>query len=407
MAGLSKNNMESVLVLDGRQRSSLAIVRSLGRRGINVTVGEDNIPCLASRSKYCAAKFEYISPLKYPLKFIESLLQELKRNKYAMIIPTTDLTCYLVAQYKEEIAKLTKVPIVEREQFMRASEKSEVIDLCKKIGIPFPKSYSPGCVEDIINSNIDFDYPVVIKPRRSKYLSDAGWVATGVGYANTKNELIAKLKNSDKSMPLPIIQERIQGPGLGAFALFNKGDAKAIFFHRRIREIPPSGGVSVLRESIAPDSIISDYSLKLLKALNWHGVAMVEFKLDAKNNIPKIMEINARFWGSLQLAIDSDMDFPYMLYKMTIDGDIKPQFDYKIGVQSRWLMGDVDHLLARLFKSRKKLHLPDGSFGRIRTIFEFCKFYKPNMKYEVLKLSDIRPFFHELIVWCKQIFRIK
>ena len=100
-------------------------------------------------------------------------------------------------------------------------------------------------------------------------------------------------------------------------------------------------------------------------------------------------------------AKSNGIDFPYMLYKMTKDGDIAEQFDYKVGVQSRWLMGDIDHLMAILLKSKAVLRLPANHPGKLKTIYEFCKFYKPNMKYEVLRLSDIRPFINEIGVWFK------
>jgi len=67
---------------------------------------------------------------------------------------------------------------------------------------------------------------------------------------------------------------------------------------------------------------------------------MVEFRVDARNNEPKLMEINPRFWGSLELAVVSGVDFPYLLYQMAVNGDVEPVTDYKIGKKVRWLLGD-------------------------------------------------------------------
>jgi predicted ATP-grasp superfamily ATP-dependent carboligase len=395
--------MDKVLVLDGRQRSALAAVRSLGRQGVYTAVGEDKHPSLASTSKYCQHRFTYFSPSEQPRGFIESILRELQRDKYSMIMPMTDITCYLVAEFRDEIARYTQVPMVDRNTFSKASEKSEVIDICKSLGLPVPQTWTPQNLADVDKLADGLKYPIVIKPRRSRYLIDNAWVQTGVDYAFSPDELRRKLNYFNTRIPLPLIQERISGPGAGAFALFNRGEVRAVFFHKRIREKPPSGGVSVLREAAPIDPIMRDYSIRLLKALGWHGVAMVEFKIDSRDGLPKIMEINGRFWGSLQLAIDAGIDFPYMLYKMTKDGDIAEQFDYKVGVQSRWLMGDIDHLMAILLKSKAVLRLPANHPGKLRTIYEFCKFYKSNMKYEVLRLSDIRPFINEMGEWLKNL----
>jgi predicted ATP-grasp superfamily ATP-dependent carboligase len=395
--------MDKVLVLDGRQRSALALVRSLGRQGIYIAVGEDAHPSLASVSKYCRHRFTYNSPSKKPRDFIDSILAELKRDKYSMIMPMTDITCYLVSEYREEISQYTQVPMVDRETFSKASEKSEVIETCKNLGLPVPQTWTLNSLADIDKLSKELIYPVVIKPRRSRYLIDNAWVPTGVDYAFSADELRRKLNAHNPRLPLPLIQERISGPGAGTFVLFNKGDVRAVFFHKRLREKPPSGGVSVLREAAPVDQVMRDYSIRLLKALGWHGVAMVEFKIDSRDGLPKIMEINGRFWGSLQLAIDAGVDFPYMLYKMTKEGDVSEQLQYKVGVQSRWLMGDIDHLLLMMLKSRTTLRLPAGHPGRLKTLYEFMKFYKPNMKYEVLRLRDIRPFMHELIEWFRNL----
>jgi predicted ATP-grasp superfamily ATP-dependent carboligase len=390
---------DKVLVLDGRQRSALALVRSLGRRGISIAVGEDSHPCLASVSKYCKRRFVYESPAKAPRPFIDSLLEELRRDSYTMIFPMTDITCYLVSEYRDEISRYTKVPMVDRETFAKASEKGELLEICKSLGFPIPQTWILKQRSDIDNIIGELPFPVVIKPRRSRYLIDNAWVLTGVDYAFSPDELRKKFGAYDKRLPPPLIQERIPGPGAGTFVIFSEGELRAIFSHKRIREKPPSGGVSVLCESAPLNPQMRDYSIKLLKALGWHGVAMVEFKIDSRDNLPKIMEINGRFWGSLQLAINAGVDFPYMLYRMTKDGDIPAQTDYKIGVQSRWLMGDVDHLLMILFKSREKLRLPEGHPGKLKTLWEFLKFYKPQMRYEVIRSEDIHPFYHELKLW--------
>lgn len=394
---------DKVLVLDGRQRSALALVRSLGRRGVSITVGEDGHPCLASVSKYCRNRFTYISPSKGPRPFIDSILSELRQDKYSMIFPMTDITCYLVSEFRDEISKYTQVPMVDRDTFARASEKLEVIETCKGLGLAVPQTWILRERADLDNIIAELPFPVVIKPRRSRYLIDNRWILTGVDYAFSAEELRRKIDIYDSRLPLPLIQERIIGQGAGAFAIFNRGEPKAIFSHKRIREKPPSGGVSVLCESAPVSPLMRDYSIKLLKALGWHGVAMVEFKIDSRDNAPKIMEINGRFWGSLQLAINAGVDFPYMLYKMTKDGDIPELPDYKIGVQSRWLLGDVDHLLMMLLKSPKKLRLPKHHPGKLKTLYEFLKFYKPNMKHEEFLHADFRPFFHEIKQWCRNI----
>src|SRR5690606_34522562 len=106
---------------------------------------------------------------------------------------------------------------------------------------------------------------------------------TRVGYAADPEGLMAHLKGIDAAFYPLMLQERISGPGIGYFACYDHGRLVASFAHRRLREKPPSGGVSVLRESVAVDQQALMYGSKLLERLAWHGVAMVEFKQDTRD----------------------------------------------------------------------------------------------------------------------------
>lgn len=396
--------MGDVLLTDGMQRSTLAVTRSLGKRGVDITICEDRLPCLSSSSKYCHSAFECPSPFHYPTEFIETLIEQLQKKKYDLLIPMTDITGYLIGNNVDRISLYTRISMVNWETYRLVNDKGKLISLCQKLSIPTPTTFFFERIEDIANSASEFSFPMIIKPRRSIYLTSKGWIKTSIEYASSHDDLIEKLKNWDDSLPFPMVQERIAGPGCGAFFLFNNGEEKVAFFHKRLREKPPSGGVSVLRESIPVHPKMEEYAVRLLKSLNWHGVAMVEFKQDLRDDLPKLMEINARFWGSLQLAIDSGVDFPYKFYQMAINGDTLPVIGYNTGIKTRWLLGDLDHLLSRIFKISSLLNLPEGYPNRLATLFNFLLFYQSGMKYEILKRDDIRPFFFEAKEWMKMLF---
>ena len=387
--------MGHVLVTDGSQRSTLALVRSLGKKGIKVTVGEDSTPCLASVSKYAYESFQYPSPADNPDGFIADLKRKVESGTYDVLIPMTDVTSYLIGMHQQELSEHVRIPMVDKETFEKASDKAETVRLAQQLDVPVPQTHFVEDPKHLENLARDMHYPVVIKPHRSRYQTDAGWIGTRVGFANSSQELTEYFNRLNLSQPLPMIQERINGDGCGAFFLFDHGRPLAVFFHRRLREKPPSGGVSVLRESIPVDPQMRRDAEKLLSALNWHGVAMVEFKKDNRDNQYKLMEINARFWGSLQLAIDAGVDFPYLIYQIATGGAPEPVTEYRVGVKTRWLLGDLDHLLIRLFKSDRKLNLPNSHPGRAATIFNFLKLWQANTRYEIFKLNDFRPALHE------------
>ena len=137
---------------------------------------------------------------------------------------------------------------------------------------------------------------------------------------------------------------------------------------------------------------IADIANKILHLLGWHGVAMVEFKV-GPDEIPYLMEVNARFWGSLQLAIDAGVDFPYLLFKMAIGAPLEHISEYKVGTKSRWLLGDLDHLYLRL-RDRTCTHVALPS--KWQTFRDFMKFFDPLTRYEINRWGDMKPFLLEL-----------
>ena len=274
--------------------------------------------------------------------------------------------------------------------------------LASELNIDIPRSYTINKYEDLDTSIINLHYPVVIKPARSRVSINNTWEFTSVTYANDKDDLDHQLSKYNNNIYPILIQERIVGPGLGIFMCYENGKPIASFSHKRLREKPPSGGVSVLRESIPLDPIAYQFSEQLLTSLQWQGVAMVEFKVDKRDGRPKLMEINGRFWGSLQLAIDSGVNFPLLLANIIESKSVQPVSDYKIGIKSRWLWGDIDTLLLRLFKSQQ-LH-PEVE-SKTKYLFNFLKFWQPKLHYDVLRLNDIKPWLFESYQWFRKLLQ--
>jgi hypothetical protein len=113
-------------------------------------------------------------------------------------------------------------------------------------------------------------------------------------------------------------------------------------------------------------SILVERSPRRCSTLGFEGVAMVEYKVETASGTPYLMEINGRFWGSLQLAVDAGVDFPRLLAESALGADTGPVPAYKVGVRSRWWWGDVDQLLTRLIRPRASLACRPGpgAFGR-------------------------------------------
>lgn len=386
-----------VLVTDGDNRAALAVTRSLGRAGHHVIVGERRAPSLAQLSRYCRLRLVYPDPARDEAGFFERIADCVRRERVDALIPISDIATAVVSCHRTELGSLCRVPIASADAIDRAANKADLLRTAMTLGLPVPKSQFIERPDQPFDRS-EMSYPAVVKPYRSRVRTPGGWRSCSVGYARSEDELQSELRRRPQhEFPL-ILQERIVGPGVGMFVCYDRGEPIAVFSHRRLREKPPSGGVSVLSESVPVCPNARAYSDALLRELGWQGVAMVEFKRDERDGLPKLMEVNGRFWGSLQLAVDAGVDFPNILLG-ALEGRRPAPAQYRIGVKNRWFWGDVDALLLRLRAKSNRRALVDGHRGR--AVLEFLSLWGPDLYYENPKLYDLRPWFYETARWFK------
>lgn len=384
--------VKRVLILDANQRSALAATRSLGKKGIPVVAADETLETLAGSSRYCHERFKYPSPYEDPEGFISALRKESIRRSIDVILPMTEVSTYLILKYRHQFAGVS-IPFAPFETFDLLTDKWRLYELACQLDIPVPMTYYIKNNEGLSDIYSKLKFPVVLKPYRSRILIGQEWVAPFVKYANSVKELESTIEKTELLGQCPfLIQEYIQGEGRGIFTLYNQGVPAVFFAHRRLREKPPSGGVSVLSESIAVDPSMRQIAERALDYVKWHGVAMVEFKVSS-DGIPYLMEVNARFWGSLQLAIDAGVDFPGMLYNLATGNMPEKVSNYKIGIKNRWLLGDLDHLYLVL-KNHGDRNRKVSS--RWLEIIRFMNFFAKDTQYEVNRWDDLRPFYFEL-----------
>jgi predicted ATP-grasp superfamily ATP-dependent carboligase len=373
----------TVFVTDGAERTSLAIARSLGKKGIEVHCGESYRFSTTALSKYCTKNYIYPDPQIDCNMFINRLVDILKDGDYEAIYSSREVTTIPISYYKKELEKYVKVPFPDYDKMLMAHEKAKTFRFAMECGIPVPKTYFVESMEELEEISDTIEYPVVVKPRCKTTWNNGKPTmlkVTSKNYVTEKKDLITVSNEIfKKSGKMPLIQEYIHGDGYGVEVLCNHGEPRAVFMHKRLREYPITGGASTLRESIY-DEKMKAVALDLMGGLDWHGVAMVEFKLDERDGEPKLMEVNGRFWGSLPLSIASGVDFPYLLHRMAIEGDVEPVFEYKTGAKCRWLIpGDILWFVASLRSRNDKLSV-------LREFFRFG-----GMDYDILSRDDLLP----------------
>jgi predicted ATP-grasp superfamily ATP-dependent carboligase len=386
--------MARVLVTDGAERSALAVVRSLGRAGHEVLVAATRPRSLAAASRFCAAEVVTAPPLEEPAGFADALAAACSARGVALVVPVTDASMGAVLARRDALGG-ARVPVGDASAYARLSDKAAAGAAAATLGIRVPRQCVATTANDIDTAALR--YPVVAKPARSVGERDGARRKHGVRHAATRAELERVLAALPATAFPLLVQERVVGPGLGVFLLVWDGALLASFAHRRIREKPPAGGVSVYAESVALDAGLLARSRALIDAFGFAGVAMVEYKVDAATGEPVLMEINGRFWGTLQLAIDAGVDFPRLLVDAALGGPVAPVTRWRVGVKSRWLWGDVDHAWARLRRSPAALHLPPGAPGRFATLAATIGTTLRFPPDHVFRLADPGPFVRESV----------
>ncbi|HEV8400331.1 MAG TPA: ATP-grasp domain-containing protein [Gemmatimonadales bacterium] len=377
-----------ILITDGNERASLAAARSLVQAGHSVSVCAPMRLSLAGASRRVRSHRVVTDPLRDPAGYVAELGRFLRHGSSTVLLPMTDPSVEAVLEHRDDLPAGVEIPLPDLTTYRAASDKANVMALAEQSGFAVPDTRVIISTRHAIPETPFF--PAFVKPHRSVVSVNGTRLKLGV----TPVADAAACRRVLEALPAAafpvLLQRRVSGAGEGFFALRWGGRMVAMFAHRRLREKPPAGGVSVYRESILLDASLAGPGARLLEALDWNGVAMVECKRDRDTNRQVIMEVNGRFWGSLQLAIDAGVDFPELLVRCAAGETVFGPREYRVGVRSRWFWGDVDQLYLRLRNG--------GGGSRLQALREFLRGAAGD-RGEVLRWHDPAPFVVETLQW--------
>jgi predicted ATP-grasp superfamily ATP-dependent carboligase len=385
-----------VLVTGADQHQGLAVIRGLGLAGIPVIACGARRDSLGFRSKYVDEHFTYTSPFTSKADFIRDVLAILDQTKPGLVIPVVESTLVVLDEHRHEVERRAPLAAAPSEALAVAVDKYGTIELARQVNVPAPVTLCCDSREEVFDRIRNLRFPVALKPRgNALYGPTSHRLHFKVRYARSPDELREVLEGLGDAAGIPLIQECVLGVGVCVSAVFNRGQPVVLFPYRRVREVPLSGGVSVVRESIALDPRLEGYVTRLLGELQWHGVAMVEFKYHEATDAYALMEINPRFQASTALSLDAGLNLPHLVAHLYGCAPRPPVLrPYRIGVRERWLQGD----LLALYQ-----HLRDGgdsaTYGnplyrppsRTRAIWDFVKEFRSGVKYDEFRLNDWKP----------------
>jgi predicted ATP-grasp superfamily ATP-dependent carboligase len=315
------------IITFSRGWQTLVAVRSLGRRGVEVITGDEYAMTAASFSKYSVAEFRYPNPTKEPQAFLDALEEVVVEHK-----PQDDATpyvlmpihkeTYLIAHHRERFEPHIRVPVPQIEHIEQVHNKGTLATYALERGLPIPRTWIPEDLAHFESMASQIELPAFVKLREA---------ASGVGIrkVNTLDELKSTFKEfveyfKLKQKDYPIIQQAVPGNDYCVTALFDHGKMAASMTYRGLRAFPAERGATVMRETVeAPE--MEKVAGELLGSLGWHGVAELDFRWEGTPGAqPQLIEVNPRFFGGLIQSVESGWDYPWLLFRLAVEGHIEP-----------------------------------------------------------------------------------
>jgi protein-tyrosine-phosphatase/predicted ATP-grasp superfamily ATP-dependent carboligase len=392
----TKSNIKKVLVLGFHTPVFLSVIRSLGRANIQVHVAWYKEDRLALCSKYVfqahALPPYQVDSTDWKSALIELLIQE----NFDLVIPCHDEMVVPLQRHRVELEKYAHLYTISDECFDVLFDKAKTTELARKAGVSVPREIvlngedQKSALEKL--SLNGFDFPLVLKPHTS-YCETGSLSRILVKTAYNQEDFIHHLAALLPYGPV-IVQEYFYGKGVGVNFLLHEGQPLLVFQQERVHE-PLRGGTGTYRKSTAVSPELQAASLKILSPLKYTGVAMAEFRVNPKSGEWVLLEINARFWGSLPLAIACGANFPLALFQLLTEGKVTVNPTYRIGIYSRNLTSDIAWQLKNL---KANQHDPTLLALPVRQVFRegLVNTLTFKERIDTLAWDDVKPFWGEL-----------
>lgn len=311
-------------------RVGYTILRTLSEKGLKVWVADTSSKNICSMSKYCAGSFIYPDPFSDEDAFIKCLKEMVIYLNPRMLIPTHDESV-IIMRHRDAFPKDLIIPYENEELLLNLANKAWATEKADAAGVPVPRVYKSA---DEVKQ-----YPVVFK-------TVIGNSAKGVFFPKNKEELL-KLQEQHKTQET-LLEEWIGGTDYSVDCVRWDGFWKSSVYHALVTKTD-GGGTTTQREIVyVPE--LEKYAKMLLDSVDFHGVCGIDFRYDPKNGRAAFIEVNARFTGGLATPVAAGFDIPWIVYKLATEGKFKEPCDARIGVKTKWILGDVITLVGRLVK---------------------------------------------------------
>jgi len=339
-------------IIIGGDFQGLGIAQNLAPLGIPVIIVDPDF-CIGRFSR-SVRKYYKCPPLTDNgafVSFLERLAIEKKLDKW-VIYPTSDRAVFILSQFRNQLSKYYLIPTPEWEITKFAYDKKLTYQLAQQANVPVPVTFFADNIEQLYQLNLDF--PVILKPTiKENYFPITKRKAIRV---NNQEELVIGYKHMNSIIDASeiMIQELIQGGPNNLYSfcsLFSGGTAKGKLIAKRQRQHPMEFGNATTFAFTCEVPEIEEFSIRILKQMNYYGLSEVEFMYDGKDGKYKLLEINARTWGWHTLGAAAGVNFSWLLFA---DINKEPVCVNSFEKNVKWvrLLTDVPTVISEVCKGR-------------------------------------------------------
>lgn len=385
-----------VLLLDGYSTRSLACVRSWGRRHLAFAVGGETRCDMSLFSRYTTEAFVYTSPKRDVGRFIKDINHYAHQFKADLVFPTSEAAIIACSRHRSELSCTPLIPTPH--EIETVFSKANTLKVAQSLGIAVPQTVHITDARCQALKSLTLDFPAVLKSESSETMHVGRAVTSAKTFyaftrAELENECHARLARGESVL----VQEFIDGYGVGVSGLFSEGRPVALVAHRRIRESNPTGGPSAVAETIELDAGLLEPTMALFRRIGFTGPAMAEYRIRRRDGKAYLMEVNGRFWGSVMLASAAGLDLPYLYWKMLNKTEItEAETRYRVGIRGRNLVGDSKCLLLCLKGGHDRW--PGQTVTRKSAVKSYVEsFFDKHTNELILTWEDPLPFLGRLI----------
>lgn len=343
------------LVTGAETPEGLAVIRALGRGGVEVIAAGDRRLSLGFASRHPLSRHRYTPVAESPRRLVEDVIDIINRTDPDVVIPVGEDLLVTFNEARHRISRYATLAAPPAEVLGRALDRAKTFTLARRLGVPTARWAQGETLSELLEAAEELQFPVAVKPRGpALYRPTAHTLDFHVQYAENVSSLARLLAPLQRDVRMLLVQECLTGVGHCVSAVCDRGSVVALFPCEWEREFPLTGGVSVVRRSIPLDPRLAAAATRVLEAWGWHGVAMVEFRYDRRTDEYTFTGVSSRFPTTTALALEAGLNIPLLVSSLFAGTPLPEVRPYRVGVRERWLRGDILSLRDALARPRPR-----------------------------------------------------